>query len=59
VLNIRTAQIGEFGSRAEIAVAKSELVRALPTAAEGGVAVLNADDDLVLEMADRTSARII
>ncbi|WP_372406925.1 UDP-N-acetylmuramoyl-tripeptide--D-alanyl-D-alanine ligase [Streptomyces luteireticuli] len=59
VLNVGTAHIGEFGGREQIAVAKGELVEALPAAAEGGVAVLNADDPLVRAMADRTKARVV
>jgi len=59
VLNIGSAHIGEFGSTAAIAEAKSELVQALPPADEGGVAILNADDALVADMADRTAARVL
>ncbi|AYJ49995.1 UDP-N-acetylmuramoyl-tripeptide--D-alanyl-D-alanine ligase [Rhodococcus sp. P1Y] len=59
VLNVGTAHLGEFGSRERIALAKGELVEALPSAADGGVAVLNADDRLVLEMRSRTSARVV
>jgi UDP-N-acetylmuramoyl-tripeptide--D-alanyl-D-alanine ligase len=56
VLNVGDAHLGEFGSRAGIAVAKGELVEALPA---DGVAVLNADDELVAGMASRTSARVL
>jgi UDP-N-acetylmuramoyl-tripeptide--D-alanyl-D-alanine ligase len=56
VLNVGSAHLGEFGSRENIAVAKGELVEALP---EDGVAVLNADDPLVAAMADRTRARVV
>ncbi|MFZ2172873.1 MAG: UDP-N-acetylmuramoyl-tripeptide--D-alanyl-D-alanine ligase [Rhodococcus sp. (in: high G+C Gram-positive bacteria)] len=59
VLNVGTAHLGEFGSRDAIATAKGELVEALPSAEEGGVAVLNADDQLVSGMASRTSARVV
>lgn len=59
VLNVGSAHLGEFGSRERIALAKGELVEALPSAADGGVAVLNADDRLVLEMRSRTSARVV
>jgi UDP-N-acetylmuramoyl-tripeptide--D-alanyl-D-alanine ligase len=59
VLNVGSAHLGEFGSVATIAKAKGELVEALPSAADGGVAVLNADDQLVLAMAERTSARVL
>ncbi|GHH34800.1 UDP-N-acetylmuramoyl-tripeptide--D-alanyl-D-alanine ligase [Streptomyces candidus] len=56
VLNVGTAHVGEFGSRENIAVAKGEMVESLP---EDGVAVLNADDGLVREMASRTKARVL
>ena len=59
VLNVGSAHLGEFGSRDAIAVAKGELVEALPDASAGGVAVLNADDPLVAAMAGRTGARIV
>jgi UDP-N-acetylmuramoyl-tripeptide--D-alanyl-D-alanine ligase len=59
VLNVGSAHIGEFGSREVIAQAKGELVEALPSADNGGVAVLNLDDDAVAGMAPRTSARIL
>ncbi|MGX1739742.1 UDP-N-acetylmuramoyl-tripeptide--D-alanyl-D-alanine ligase [Corynebacterium flavescens] len=59
VLNVGTAHLGEFGSRENIALAKGELVEALPTAGEGGVAVLNADDDFVSAMAPRTQAKVV
>lgn len=59
VINVGTAHVGEFGSRAGIAEAKGELVEALPAAADGGLAVLNADDELVAAMAARTAARVL
>ncbi|MGW2600484.1 UDP-N-acetylmuramoyl-tripeptide--D-alanyl-D-alanine ligase [Streptomyces klenkii] len=59
VLNVGTAHVGEFGGREKIAVAKGELVEALPAAEEGGVAVLNADDPLVRAMTARTKARTL
>ncbi|MBQ1159213.1 UDP-N-acetylmuramoyl-tripeptide--D-alanyl-D-alanine ligase, partial [Streptomyces sp. A73] len=59
VLNVGTAHIGEFGGREQIAQAKGELVETLPTADEGGVAVLNADDPYVRAMAARTEARVL
>lgn len=59
VLNVGSAHLGEFGSRENIAKAKGELVEALPTADEGGVAVLNADDPFVAAMAARTNAKVV
>ncbi|MET9413020.1 UDP-N-acetylmuramoyl-tripeptide--D-alanyl-D-alanine ligase [Streptomyces klenkii] len=59
VLNVGTAHVGEFGGREKIAVAKGELVEALPAADDGGVAVLNADDPLVRAMTARTKARTL
>ncbi|MEH0842429.1 UDP-N-acetylmuramoyl-tripeptide--D-alanyl-D-alanine ligase [Micromonospora sp. CPCC 205711] len=56
VLNVGVAHIGEFGSVENIALAKGELVEALPA---DGLAVLNADDPLVDAMASRTSARVV
>jgi UDP-N-acetylmuramoyl-tripeptide--D-alanyl-D-alanine ligase len=55
-LNVGSAHVGEFGSREAIAVAKAELVEALPA---DGVAVLNADDTVVRGMAARTRARVV
>ncbi|MER6947856.1 UDP-N-acetylmuramoyl-tripeptide--D-alanyl-D-alanine ligase [Nonomuraea sp. NPDC000554] len=55
VLNVGTAHLGVFGGKEAIAKAKGELVEALPRT---GVAVLNADDPLVNEMASRTDARV-
>ncbi len=56
VLNVGTAHVGEFGSREATARAKGELVESLP---DDGVAVLNADDPLVLAMAGRTGASVV
>lgn len=56
VLNVGSAHLGEFGSRENIAVAKGELVEALPA---DGVAVLNADDPFVATMAERTRAKVV
>src|SRR6185295_18747433 len=56
VLNVGTAHLGEFGSREAIAQAKGEIVEALGA---DGTAVLNAGDDLVEVMRERTSARVL
>ncbi len=55
VLKVGLAHVGEFGGIETTARAKSELVTSLPREA---VAVLNADDPRVMEMAGKTDARI-
>jgi UDP-N-acetylmuramoyl-tripeptide--D-alanyl-D-alanine ligase len=59
VLNVGAAHVGPFGGKEAIGRAKSELVQALPSAEAGGVAVLNADDELVAAMAAVTAARVV
>ena len=56
VLKVGLAHVGEFGGIEETAKIKSELVKAL---ADDGVAVLNADDGYVSEMAGMTKAKKI
>jgi len=56
VVNVGTAHMSEFGTRETIAQAKGEILEALP---EDGVAVLNADDELVRGMGERTKARVV
>lgn len=59
VLNVGTAHVGVFGGREAIATAKSELIAALPSAEAGGLAVLNADDPLVMGMAKVSGAPVV
>jgi UDP-N-acetylmuramoyl-tripeptide--D-alanyl-D-alanine ligase len=54
--NVGTAHIEFLGSREGIAREKGDLLAALPA---DGVAVLNADDPLVLSQAARTRARVV
>jgi UDP-N-acetylmuramoyl-tripeptide--D-alanyl-D-alanine ligase len=56
VLNVGTAHLGEFGSRAAIAATKAELPQAVSAS---GVVILNADDNAVAAMAEVTEARVI
>lgn len=56
VLNVGSAHLGEFGDRETIARSKGELVEALSA---DGTAVLNGDDQLVREMAERTQATVL
>lgn len=56
VLNVGHAHAGEFGGLDQVAIAKGELVEALPAE---GIAILNADDPRVAAMSSRTKARTI
>jgi UDP-N-acetylmuramoyl-tripeptide--D-alanyl-D-alanine ligase len=56
VLNVGTAHLGEFGTREAIAATKSELPQAVPAT---GVVILNVDDPVVAQMADKTAARVV
>jgi UDP-N-acetylmuramoyl-tripeptide--D-alanyl-D-alanine ligase len=58
VTNVYAVHLERAGSLEAIARGKAELLEALPPAPEG-VAVLNADDPLVLGMRDRTRARVV
>ena len=53
LLNIGTAHLGEFGTREAIAQAKGELLE------RAALAVLNADDPLVLGQAGRAPGRVV
>ena len=58
VTNVGPSHLERLGTMERIAQAKAELPQALPPADEGGVAVLNADDEWVMAMADQTQARV-
>ncbi|MEM9467098.1 MAG: UDP-N-acetylmuramoyl-tripeptide--D-alanyl-D-alanine ligase [Actinomycetota bacterium] len=59
VTTVGAAHTSEFGSVDAVAVGKREIVESLPAAADGGVAVLNADNPLVAAMAAHTDARVV
>jgi UDP-N-acetylmuramoyl-tripeptide--D-alanyl-D-alanine ligase len=59
VTAVQPVHLSRIGSLDAIEDAKAELVEALPSARNGGVAVLNADDPRVRRMADRTAARVV
>lgn len=58
VTNVGPSHLERLGTIERIAQAKSELPRALPPAADGGVAILNADDERVRAMENVTQARV-
>jgi UDP-N-acetylmuramoyl-tripeptide--D-alanyl-D-alanine ligase len=58
VTAVQPVHLSRIGSLDAIEDAKAELVEALPAAADGGVAILNADDPRVARMAARTGARV-
>ncbi len=59
VTAVQPVHLSRLGSLDAIENAKAELVEALPDAADGGTAILNADDDRVARMAGRTAARVV
>lgn len=59
VTNVGPSHLSRLGTIERIAEAKSELVRALPDAESGGVAILNWDDERVRAMASLTKAHVI
>jgi UDP-N-acetylmuramoyl-tripeptide--D-alanyl-D-alanine ligase len=59
VTTVQPVHLSRLGSLDAIEDAKAELVEALPASADGGVAVLNADDKRVARMAKRTRARVM
>ncbi len=58
VTNVGPIHLERLGTIERIAQAKAELPQALPSAADGGVAILNGDDPLVRAMAEKTKARV-
>lgn len=58
VTNVGPVHLERLGTIERVAQAKAELPQALPPAAAGGVAILNADDPLVRAMAGLTQARV-
>jgi UDP-N-acetylmuramoyl-tripeptide--D-alanyl-D-alanine ligase len=58
VTAVQPVHLSRLGTIEAIENAKAELVEALPAAADGGVAILNADDERVARMASRTRARV-
>ena len=59
VTTVGLSHTSELGSLAAVVSAKRELVEALPAAADGGVAFLNAGVPEVLSMASGTGARVV
>ncbi|MCS7060082.1 MAG: UDP-N-acetylmuramoyl-tripeptide--D-alanyl-D-alanine ligase [Anaerolineae bacterium] len=59
VTMVAPVHLERLGTIENIQLAKAELVQALPSAAEGGVAVLNDDDERVRAMAGMTRARVV
>lgn len=59
VTNIGPSHLERLGTMENIFRAKSELVRALPPAESGGVAILNWDDPMVRRMEALTEAQVI
>jgi UDP-N-acetylmuramoyl-tripeptide--D-alanyl-D-alanine ligase len=58
VLNVGPAHVLTMGGIDGVAKTKAEMVRDLPTAAGGGFALLNADDERVAAMARQTPATV-
>jgi UDP-N-acetylmuramoyl-tripeptide--D-alanyl-D-alanine ligase len=58
VLNVGPAHVLTMGGIDGVAKTKGEMVRDLPAAARGGLALLNADDERVTAMARQTAAAV-
>lgn len=56
---VAPVHLERLGTIDNIQLAKAELVQALPSASDGGVAVLNDDDERVRAMAAMTRARVV
>ena len=56
ITNVGAAHLEYFGSQERVAIAKSELVEALPS---DGIAILNHDDSNVRNMSEKTRARVL
>ncbi len=56
VTNVGSSHVGLLGSRSEIAAAKAELIAGLDA---DGMAVLNADDELVAPMRETAAGRVL
>ncbi|MGI8427597.1 MAG: UDP-N-acetylmuramoyl-tripeptide--D-alanyl-D-alanine ligase [Actinomycetota bacterium] len=56
VTNIGLTHFEQFGGQSQIADAKGELISSLP---EGGAAILNSDDPLVMPMANLSDANVM
>ena len=59
VTNVGESHLDRLGTIERIAQAKTELVQALPSAKEDGLAILNYDDPHVLPMAKETQASAV
>ena len=59
VTAVQEVHLSRIGTLDAIEDAKAELVEALPAAADGGVAILNADDPRVTRFDRRTAARVV
>jgi len=59
VTMVAPVHLERLGTIDNIQLAKAELVQALPAAGDGGVAVLNDDDERVRAMASMTRARVV
>ena len=59
VTNVGPTHLERLGTIERIAQAKAELVRSLPQASDGGIAILNGDDPRVRDMGAQTDAHVV